>query len=202
MLAVSGVAAMLLLTPVAAGAATISLAWDASPGTVAGYKVYYGTSPNPHLTGTSVNVGSQTTASIPSLTSGVTYYFSVTAYSAGGLESVPSNEVSGMATAPVFSDDPLLPGVHYMKLAHISELRTRIDALRAARNLGAITWTSLVAQVTTVSASHITQMRSALDGVYTSLGQPSPTYSNPLAAGTVIKASDIAELRAAVKALE
>src|SRR5687767_256755 len=92
MLALSG----LLLVPISAFAGRVTLAWDPSPDPVSGYRVYYGTLPNPRLTGTAVTFGNQTTATILNLSTGVSYYFVVTAYSAGG-ESVPSNEENGIA---------------------------------------------------------------------------------------------------------
>jgi hypothetical protein len=195
-------AAFVLLGPVDALAADISLAWDASPGTVAGYRVYYGTSPNPHLTGTSITVGNQTTAIVSNLSNGVTYYFRVTAYS-GTLESLPSNEVSGLAgSALSFTDDPLLPGVHMMKAVHLSELRSRIDALRKTRGLAGMSWLPM-ASGSVVSATHLMQLRSALDAVYTAAGLQQPSYTDaPLTTGTSIKATHITQLRTFVKALE
>ncbi len=43
--------------------------------------------------------------------------------------------------APVFTDDPLQPGVTPVKAVHFSELRQHIDALRARVGLGPVAWT-------------------------------------------------------------
>jgi hypothetical protein len=186
-----------------ASAAGISLAWNASPDTVVGYKVYYGTATNPRATGTAITlVGSQTSTTVSNLTNGVRYYFVVTAYSATG-ESGPTNEVNGVASSASFTDDPLVPGVHSMRLLHINELRTRIDALRVGRSLTPMGWTSLVAGTTRISAAHITQMRVAINAVYVAMQRTLPVYTDdPLTPGTTIKAAHIAHLRAAVRALE
>lgn len=81
-----------------AGSATVS--WNANTESdLAGYKVYYGTSPRSGTCPTGgypnvVNVGNVTTYTFSSLTDGATYYFSVTAYDTSGNESTCSTEVS------------------------------------------------------------------------------------------------------------
>jgi hypothetical protein len=85
-------ALFLILCPVSVLAADIELEWDASTGpNLAGYKVYYGTSP--HVYSASIATGKQTTCTLRSLPAG-TWYFAVTAYDAQGKESGFSNEVS------------------------------------------------------------------------------------------------------------
>ena len=102
-----------------------------------------------------------------------------------------------------FTDDPLIPGVHPLRLVHITELRGRIDALRALRNLPAASWTPLIAGSTVAIASHINQLRSALTAVYLAMGRAAPGFSDsPISAGPLIKAVHIAELRSAVRAVE
>jgi uncharacterized membrane protein YgcG len=59
---------------------------------LAGYKVYHGT--ESRLYDTSVDAGMVTFQEISGLIEGVTYYFAVTAYNAGGVESYFSEEVS------------------------------------------------------------------------------------------------------------
>jgi hypothetical protein len=59
---------------------------------LAGYKVYHGT--ESRLYDTSVDTGMVTSQEISGLIEGVTYYFAVTAYNTGGIESYFSEEVS------------------------------------------------------------------------------------------------------------
>ena len=74
-------------------AGQIGLAWDASVDpTVTGYFVYYGTAS--HSYSSRLDAGNQIVFSVPGLTNGQIYYFTVTAYNALGVESVYSNEVS------------------------------------------------------------------------------------------------------------
>jgi len=195
--------ASLLSAPVAAHAARISLAWSASPSAVAGYVIAYGTS-EASMTSTVDVVGNQTTYSIDGLTAGVRYYFEVRAYNASGVSS-PSNRVNGVASGLPFTDT-LSSGLTPIRVVHIAEIRSRINALRAARGLAAISWTDtvLTVGVTPMRAVHITQMRTALNQVYTALGRTPPAYTDSsLSAGTTpIKVAHLNELRAAIQAVE
>ena len=105
------------------------------------------------------------------------------------------------AVSTGFTDDPLVPGQHTMKVLHISELRQRIDALREQRGVTTtpFPWTPIVAGSTPIRANHITEMRTALSAVYVKVGRPLPVYTDPiLSAGASIKAAHVTELRAAV----
>ena len=102
-----------------------------------------------------------------------------------------------------FTDDPLVSGVHAMRLVHITELRTRIDALRLLRGLGAASWTPLLAGSTVIRASHIIELRSALNAVYVAAKRTAPVYTDSgLSPGMAIKAAHVTELRAAVRAID
>jgi hypothetical protein len=87
-----------------AGAASVSLAWDASDGAV-GYKIYSGTTSKNYTW--VVDVGNATSYTTANLTDGYTYYFAATAYDASGSESAYSDEVTyggtSIPTAP-FTD--------------------------------------------------------------------------------------------------
>ena len=75
----------------------VVLAWDASPsGEVTGYRVYWGAASRCY---TNVLATTNLIATVTNLQRGVTYYFAVTAFTATGLESEFSNEVSYTAPA-------------------------------------------------------------------------------------------------------
>jgi hypothetical protein len=90
--------------PVEAG--TASLAWDPVPDTdVAGYRVYYGTSPTAYTS--SVDVGNVTQTTISGLTDCTTYYFGVKAYDTAANESTSySNQLQGYTRPVVTSASP------------------------------------------------------------------------------------------------
>ncbi len=84
----------------------ITLAWDANPEpTVAGYKVYSGTSSRTYSG--NVDVGNSTNCFMAGLETGKTYYFAATDYSSTGQESGYSNEI--VYTVPASCSFSLTP---------------------------------------------------------------------------------------------
>jgi beta-glucanase (GH16 family) len=107
--------------------------------------------------------------------------------------------------AAPFTDNELIAGVTVIRVVHITELRTRIDAVRGRVGLAAFPWTDpmLAAGTTAVRAVHIIDLRTALSQAYVAAGRMSPTYTDPtLVAGDTVTAAHIAELRAAVIAID
>jgi len=88
--------AAVLLGSTAASAQTVNLAWDASTDpTVTGYIVKWGTRAQNYTS--FIDVGNRTSWTVNGLTVDQKYYFAVTSYNAGGISSMPSNEVSNNA---------------------------------------------------------------------------------------------------------
>jgi len=100
------VAAFFLAAAQPALAGTASLAWDPVADTdLAGYRVYYGTSPGSYTQ--SVDVGNVTSTTITGLTDCTNYYFGVKAYDTAANESTTySNQVSGWSRPVVTSATP------------------------------------------------------------------------------------------------
>ena len=90
-----GLVVMLLLSMTAAQAGTATLAWNASSGSVAGYRVYYGQASGTYTTvkPDAPSLISGTTYTTPDLPAG-TYYFAVKAFDSAGNSSGYSNQVS------------------------------------------------------------------------------------------------------------
>ena len=83
----------LMLLAIRAVASQASLAWDPSPDpSVAGYVLYYGEASRSYMA--RVNVGSQTSYTVPNLLEGHNYFFAVAARNSTGTESALSNEAS------------------------------------------------------------------------------------------------------------
>jgi uncharacterized repeat protein (TIGR03803 family) len=109
------------------------------------------------------------------------------------------------APRPAFTDDTLTPQVTQVKTVHISEIRSRIDALRAQLGLAPYNWTDplLIPTATLIRAEHILDVRTALSQVYVAAGLTPPTYTDPaLGPNTPIKAIHIIEIRAGIVAIE
>ena len=111
-----------------------------------------------------------------------------------------SQGIGTIADDDFFTDDPLIAGT-VIRVVHIIELRTAIDAARADQGLSPFGWTdpTLTPQVTFIRAVHLTELRTALAAAYTAAGQTPPTYTDPiLVPGMVSRVAHIAEIRVAV----
>ena len=109
-----------------------------------------------------------------------------------------------MVTAPApFTDHPIIRGVTPIKAVHFTELRTRIDALRAGAGLGRFAWTDpvLVAGATPVRVVHLLELRSAIGAAYAAGGWREPRWTGA-SVGTPVRSAHVMELRTAVVALE
>ena len=94
------VGVLCLASASAAQAGSLRIAWNANPeSSVAGYRVRFGTATKTY-TGT-LDVGKLTAYEIGGLTEGELYYVAVQAYTAGGVTSPLSAEVSGYATSAI-----------------------------------------------------------------------------------------------------
>ena len=132
----------------------------------------------------------------------------VTAADPGGLSTSQSFAVTVGSSGPEtsFTDDPIVPGVTPIRAVHLTELRVRTDALRAAAGLARFSWTdsALVPGVTPVRLVHLLELRRALAGAYAAAGRAAPRWTDaaPTPEATPIRAVHLTELRAAVRRLE
>src|SRR5205823_5743250 len=89
------------------------------------------------------------------------------------------------------------------KVAHITELRTEVDAVRSLAGLPAATWT--FTNLVTIHVEDVRDLRLRLGEALTQLGIQLPTYTDQILKGfiedplnaTPIKAAHIRELRLA-----
>jgi hypothetical protein len=100
------------------------------------------------------------------------------------------------ATTTVFTDAPLTAGVP-IKAVHITQLRTAVNAMRAAAGLTAQSFTDPT--LSTIKALHITQLRSALDAARAAIGLPTLAYTDAALVGVACKAVHVNQLRDGVK---
>ena len=129
----------------------------------------------------------------------------VTATDTGGSNRTATQSFRVRVLQP-FTDDPIVPGETPVRAIHFTELRARIDGLRAAAGLARFVWTDPVlrAGATRVRLVHLTELRSALAEAYAAVGRSVPRWTDtaPVGGATPIRAVHVTELRAAVLALE
>jgi hypothetical protein len=132
------------------------------------------------------------------LTPSTTYLYLVRSVDSGG--GLSATTQIDPATTILFTDDPLVAGTGG-KAVHIDELRTAVNAMRAAAGLGAATFTDpTVTAATPIRAAHINELRSALDEARNAIGFGPGTYTDTITAGvTPIKAVHVQEIRNDVK---
>jgi len=104
----------------------------------------------------------------------------------------------------VFTDDPIVAGKTSIRLVHLTELRSRIDAVRAVFNLPPYAWSdpALTAGASRIRAGHITDLRTALVQAYTAARMTTPTFTDDGLTGVTVKAVHLAEIRTALAAIE
>jgi hypothetical protein len=104
-----------------------------------------------------------------------------------------------LALTYTFTDGTLQPGVTRIKLAHLTELRSAANAVRAVAGLGAVTWAD--SSPVLIRASHVTELRTAIDQARALIGLATLTYTNAtLTPGsTLIRAAHFEELRSAMR---
>jgi hypothetical protein len=170
----------------------VQVTWTASVGATS-YNIYRSSD------GTNFsNVGSAATTSFNNTASANTaYLYKVRAVNGG--ESADSNK--DLATTTIFTNDPLVVGTTTVTTAHVNELRTAINAVRALASLAGASFTdTLNAGATPIKAIHINQARTALDAARSALSLSAIGYGETITATTTtIKASHVTELRNGVK---
>jgi hypothetical protein len=181
-----------------AASGNVGLTWAAVTGAMS-YTVYR-TADN----ATYLSVGTPATNAFTdsSAAPNTAYLYKVTA-TISGVESPFSNK--DLATTVVFTDPALGVQSTVIKAAHITELRTAVDAVRKLANGGApnaydYTDPAITAQSTTVKRIHVIDLRNALDPARAALGLPAVSYTDQTIAqqSTRVKAAHFVDLRGGV----
>lgn len=171
----------------------VSLTWVASTG-AANYQIERQSS----SAGAFVPIGTSATASYNDLTAAAntTYKYRIRAANAfGGVSAYAGPDI---ATTVVFTDGNLLGGVE-VQAAHLSELRTAINAVRAFTGTAAFSFTDTATAGLSIKAIHITQLRTALDAVAAAAGITVGGFTDASLSGVTVKAIHWNELRNRVK---
>jgi len=159
-----------------------SVQWTAVTG-ASSYEIWRSTS----VAGPFTPAGTSATTSFSEsgLTANTTYLYKVRAVG-GAFSAVDA------ATTVVFTD--AVPVT--IKAVHVTQLRTAINAMRAAGGLPPSSFTDAALAGMNVKAAHLNELRTALDQARAALTLPALTYADTIVAGVAIKASHLTEIRA------
>jgi hypothetical protein len=179
-----------LVTATALSTSSVEISWAPVAG-AATFEVHRAAS----TTAGYLLIGSSATTSFldTGRSANTTYLYKVRARAANG--TVTGYSTLDTATTTIFTD-ALLNATVPVKAAHLTELRTAVNAMRAAANLPAFAFTALTPGAT-VSRVHVIELRTALNSARSTLTLPVITYTDPTITvkSTRIKAIHFMQLR-------
>lgn len=180
------------LAAIATGPTTVSLTWLSVAGAIQ-YEIIRSSGGSPYApTGSSGSTWFTDLNAAPN----TTVLYKVRAIFSGGSPSPYS--VPDVATTVTFTDDPLLAGVTPIKALHFHDLRTAVNAMRAAAALPPFDFDDALAAGGLVRSTHLTQLRTALNQARATLGLTPVNYRLPsiISGQTSIAAAHVQEIRA------
>lgn len=182
------------LAATAVSTTQVNLTWSPSTGATQ-YEVSRASATAPYapLTTTGSTSFSDTTA-----TAGATFVYRIRALDSSSRPSGFSSPDA--ATTILFTDDPVIAGSTLIQAAHMTELRTAANAVRAAAGLTAASFTDPALTEMAIKAVHLSELRASVEAGRAALGLSVTTFTDPaLAAGNNVRAAHVQELRTAVK---
>lgn len=167
----------------------VSLSWTAVAGATS-YEIHRSSGGAPFSL---LKTASGSPASDTGLTANTTYVYKVRAV-CGAFSALDA------ATTTLFTNDPLTAGTR-IQAVHVTQLRTAINAMRAAAALQQAVYTHTIAAGSLIRRSDVTEMRTALDAARAAIGLPAQSYRDAtISAGvTNAKAAHFEDLRNGVK---
>jgi hypothetical protein len=176
----------------ATSTSNVLVTWDSLEG-ASSYQVFRRNGNSYELVGTSV-LNSFVHSGLPANTA---FVYQVRGVDASGNTGPPS--AADLATTVRFLDDPLLPKVTVIKAVHLNQLRTAVNAVRAACGLAPATFTGTVTPGSPMRLIHVMELRASLDAARGAVGLSPMSWGSSLTAGTAVKATHFAKLRDGVE---
>ena len=178
------------LVATAASTTSIAITWTAVSGATS-YRLFR-RSAGGTFTQIAAPAAPAYTDTVPAATA---HLYRVRAVNATGL-SADSN--TDLATTILLTDPTLVVRATTVKRAHLTELRTAVNAIRSLAGLDAYPFTD--ATPTLIRRSHIAELRTALDQARAALALSALGYTDAaLPIGTPIRAAHVTELRSGVR---
>jgi len=179
------------LVATATSTSEVILSWDSN--NADNYQIERSSNNSPF---TLVGTQMQNVSADSNVSANTTYLYRVRAI-VSGYVGLPSNV--DLATTIVFNET-IVPTFTTVKASHITELRTTVNAVRAAAGMPAASFTDNPLTGVFIKAVHITELRAFLDAARSAIGVPAWTYTDPsLAAGYMVRDAHIEDLRNAVR---
>ncbi|MFZ2493229.1 MAG: FG-GAP-like repeat-containing protein [Thermoanaerobaculia bacterium] len=191
----SGLIAPTRLVATTTSASQITVVWDAVT-TAVNYQLYRSDHNGPF---SPVGVPTANTyVSDSGLNGSTTYRYEVRAVNGANAIGPVSN--SDFATTIVFTDDLVIGGSTVIKAVHMTELRTAVDAVRAAIGLANATYTNAISVGGLIRAADVTELRSNLNDARNLLGASVMVYTDPaLTIGHQARTAHILNIRTGAK---
>jgi pimeloyl-ACP methyl ester carboxylesterase len=124
---------------------------------------------------------------------GTTYVYRVRSIATSGQTTAYS--AADIATTIVFTDDPLIARSTRIKAVHLTQLRSAVNAVRAAAGLSSFPFTDASPAAARIRALHVQELRNALDAARSAIGLPALSYANAVAPPSPVRGADFAEIR-------
>lgn len=176
------------------GGSSVSVTWSAVSG-AASYEVSRTSNGS---TWTVIGAPAATTFVDLTPTAGTVYLYRVRGIDSGSYPGSYSS--SDFAAAFDFTDPTLFAQATLVRAAHITELRTAVNALRSLVGLGGAAFTDPDPTGTPARRLHIEELRARLAEAIAAAGRPGVTYTDPtLTVGSLMRTAHIAELRTALR---
>ena len=193
----AGIAPPTNVAAAATSTSAVTVSWTAASGATS-YQVFRATA----FAGPYVQIGTSATTSYPDstgLSASTTYLYKVRSVNA--VASVSGDSNIDPATTVIFTNDPIVSASTSVRQAHLTELRTAVNAMRVAASLGAFSFTDAVTGTLPVKALHVTELRTKLDAARVVFGLPAISYTDPTLtiASTLVKATHFQQLRNGTK---
>jgi hypothetical protein len=124
---------------------------------------------------------------------GVLYDYRLDAIVSGNLQQ------SNIDSALLYTDNTLVSGGTAIKLAHFSEVRSSVNAMRTMAGLSPFAFDGTFGAGLNVLASHVTALRTAIAEARTAMGMIAATFTDGSVSGLNIKMVHVTDLRDAAR---
>lgn len=169
----------------------VNVTWTAAAG-AASYNVYR------RAAGGAFTLAGNTTGTSLNDTVAANAAYLYTVRTVNGGESANSN--IDLATTVIYTDPTLTAGSTPLKAAHVTELRTAVNAVRTLAGTAIPTFTDpTLTSATPARSVHITELRTNLDTARAALALTAASYTDASPAGVPIRKVHIDELRNAMR---